>query len=374
MSAIRIGIDIRELRRDVKTGIARYISNFLMVAARLKPEWEFVLFGNQHTFAPALAGDYKKVIISEGSTFWWDQVELPRALKKERIDLFLSPYHKAPFFAPCKVAITIHDLTPFLPFLPHQKESFVKVMLKKIVGRLIARKVDLIVTVSQHSKKDIINLFGIPEEKVSVAYNGIPELFSPVKDANLLEAVRKKYTLARDYILYVGNLLPHKNVDGLLKAYARLPGDLIARYQLAIVAKKDDNFKILLKLCEELKIADKVIFIDFADDGDLPVLYSMASVFVFPSFYEGFGLPVLEAMACGVPVLCSSAASLPEVAGDAAISFDPHNTEEITMVIGKILSDYALRRELSVKGLERAKNFSLEKTAGNIIESIEEVL
>lgn len=374
MARIRIGVDVRDLQGSIITGIGRYLLDFLKIAPQLRPEWEFILFCNQNTSVGLVSDNFKEVIIRERLTFWWDQIRLPLALIKEKIDLFLSPYYKGPFLSHCKLVITIHDMTPFLPFLPRPPRNRLYISLQKYLSNLMAKRADLIITDSTNSKKDIIRLFKLPEEKIKIVYIGLEERFYPIKDNSILEKIRKVYGIAKNYILYIGNLKPHKNVSGLIKAYNMLPGYLKENYQLVIVAKRDRNFKDLFNLCKGLKITDKVIFIDFVKDDDLPALYGSAIVFVFPSFYEGFGLPVLEAMACGAPVITSSVASLPEVTGNAAKLVNPYNIEEISRAIEELLVSLYLREDLAMKGLRQARNFSLDKMAKNILDLMEELL
>lgn len=374
MTKIRIGVDIRELQKGIMTGIGRYLLNFLKIAPRYKPEWEFVPFCNQNTRSGVINDNFKYVVIKEGLTFYWDQIKLPLALIKEKIDLFLSPYNKVPLVSPCRVIITIHDMTPFLSNFAQEPRNPLCISLKKYLSNLMAKRADLIITDSTNSKKDIICLFNLREEKVRVVYNGVEKRFCPIKDREVLERIREEYGITKNYILYIGNLKPHKNVSGLIKAYSMLSESLKNNYQLVIVGKKDENFNGLFDSCAELRIIDKVIFIDFVKDDDLPALYSSATIFVFPSFYEGFGLPVLEAMACDVPVITSSVASLPEVAGNAARFINPYSTEEISRAIEELLVNLYLREDLTMKGLRQARNFSLDKMAKNILDLMEELL
>jgi glycosyltransferase involved in cell wall biosynthesis len=374
IAGIKIGIDVRELQEGIMTGIGRYLLSFLKYATKFKPEWKFVLFGNQHTSVNFSSNNLSKILINEKVTFWWDQVILPLTLKKEKIDLFFSPYYKTTLISPCKVVITIHDLIPFQSNLPQESNNPLYINLRKGLNNLMAKRADLIIAVSNNSKKDIIRLFNLMEEKIKVVYNGIEERFYPIKDMAALRIIRKIYRIPKDYILYVGNLKPHKNVSGLIKAYNMLPPNLKSKFQLVIVGKQDKNFCGLFNLCKELRITDKVIFIDFVKDNDLPALYSSATVFVFSSFYEGFGLPVLEAMACGVPVTTSSVSSLPEIVDDAAILVNPYNLNEIAQAMRELLTDSSLREKLINKGLMQAKNFSWDRSVKGIINVMEGLL
>jgi len=368
---MKIGIDAREFVSGRMTGIGRYLLNFLRYALFLKPEWEFIIFGNQNTNINLESSNLRKIFIPEYITLWWDQVQLPYHLEKEKIDLFFSPYYKAPIFSPCKVIITIHDFIPFFsPFLKKSNPSLKRVLLKN-EGKIIARKAQAIITVSEYSKKDIVKILKVPDGKIEVAPNSVEDRYQPVSDGKVLERIKKKYEITKEYIFNLGNLKPHKNVSGLLKAYSQLSHNLKNKYQLVIVGKKERYFNALANLARGLQL--DTLFIDYVQDPDLPALLSSAEFLVFPSFYEGFGLPVLEAMACGCPVVSSNTSSMPEVLGDAALFFDPYHVEEMSLAMRKMLEDENLRNKFRQKGLERARLFTMEKTAKKILDAFESV-
>jgi glycosyltransferase involved in cell wall biosynthesis len=254
-----------------------------------------------------------------------------------------------------KQIMTVHDLIPLLFPHYHKKQLYYF----KHVFPIVLKKSIAILTVSHHSKNLIVDFYKIPKEKVIVIYNGISELFLNCKFNP------KK----QNYILYVGRISPTKNIEGLVKAFEML----ITAYKLDLRLKITDsqsklNFKISMTL------RDKIDFVGNIPDSDLRDLYKNASLFVFPSLYEGFGLPPLEAMACGCPVVCSNVASLPEVCGEAACYVDPVNIESIVEGMYKVLTDEDLRQNLIQKGLQRAKLFSWEKSAREHIRVFEELL
>lgn len=372
---MRIGIDVRELERGKATGIGRYLLNFLNYAPKIKPDWEFILFHNQYSEINLDAPNLRKVYIPEELTIWWDQVKLSQYLKRESIDIFFSPYYKAPLFAHCPVIITIHDIIPFIKYSTNSSD--IQCSPKKfallIWSQFLANKATKIITVSQNSKKDIVKILKIPEDKIIIIPNSVEERYQPVNDKYIIGRVLRKYKINKSYILYVGNLKPSKNISGLIKEYRYLSQDLRQLYQLVIVGKKDRNFKSLAYQARSLQIENNITFIDFVQEGDLSALYSGAELFVFPSFYEGFGLPPLEAMACGTPVITSNIASLPEVVGEAGILVDPHRVDEIKAAIIKVLADSALRSDLIKRGLERSRRFTPKKAADQILKIFVEV-
>jgi glycosyltransferase involved in cell wall biosynthesis len=197
---MRVGIDGRELQKNRMTGIGRYLLNFLSYALSVKPEWEFIIFGNQDTNISLENSNLRKIFIPEYITLWWDQVQLPYYLEKERIDLFFSPYYKAPIFSPCKVIITIHDLIPFMSsFLKKSNPSLKRVLLKNW-GKIIARKAQAIITVSENSKKDIVRILKVPDGKIEVAPNSVEDRYQPISDFKALERIKKKYEITKEYI------------------------------------------------------------------------------------------------------------------------------------------------------------------------------
>jgi len=238
---MRVGIDGRELQKDRMTGIGRYLLNFLSHALSIKPEWEFIIFGNQNTNIDLESSNLRKIFVPEHITLWWDQVQLPYHIEKEKIDLFFSPYYKAPIFSPGKVIITIHDLIPFfLSFLKKSNPSLKRVLLKNW-GKIIARKAQAIITVSENSKKDIVKILKIPDGKIVVAPNSVENRYQPISDGKVLERVKKKYNITKEYIFNLGNLKPHKNVSGLLKAYSQFSHNLKNRYNWLLWVRKKDT-------------------------------------------------------------------------------------------------------------------------------------
>ena len=370
---MRIGIDGREVKKATMTGTCRFLLNFLKYAPECKPNWEFILFTNQHVKLDFEVSNLKIRVIPEYLTLWWDQVKLLHYIKKEKIDLFFSPYYKAPFLSSCNSVITLLDLLFLkIPFYRKPTRFLYNCYIKNITTS-IANRADAVITCSNHSKKDLVEILKLPQRKIRVIPLGLEERFCPV-NVESVEKIKEKYNLKGKYILYVGNLRPHKNVQGLLEAYANLPPRLKQEHQLAIVGKRSYHYSVLLKLAERLKIGSKLLFTDFFEDTNLPALYSGASLFIFPSFYEGFGLPPLEAMACGVPVIASNVSSLPEVVGDAGILIDPKDIYGLTGAMEELLTDAELKTKMRERGLRRAKLFRAKDTTCKILDIFSEIM
>lgn len=368
---MKIGIDARELIKDEKTGIGRFLENFISFIAKHDRGNNYFLYGSQKTFANL---ESLQITLRRKRELWtplWDQIILPLTLRKDDIDLFFSPYDKGPIFTGIPFIITIHDTIPY--FFPEEKMRLVRRIFYTLFRKVVMRKASLIFTVSEHSKRDILRLWGVSEDKIRVVPNGIAYIFKPQSFEKVIR-VKERYGIRGEYVLYVGNFKPHKNLLSLLEAFAILPGEIRMNYNLVMVGKKDRYAFGIEERAKDLGIKDRLVFTGYVDDEVLPALYTGAKVFTFPSLYEGFGLPPLEAMACGTPVISSKTSSLPEVIGDAGIMVDPEKPVEMAEAIRILLLNEALHRELKCKGLKRAELFRIEKVATKIVQSMEEII
>jgi len=362
---MRIGIDIRELEKGKSTGVGRYLRQFLGYASEHDNENEYILFGNQKTQYNANANNQKLKIVEENITIIWDQILLPRGIKKEKVDVLLTPYFKAPIFCNSKKVMIVNDLIDLLLEEYRHLRYFCRKMYFQLLMLFNTRSADKIITISQHTKKDLCQIFHIPDSKgevIELSFDPVyREIHSGVKETAL------KYKIQKEFFLYVGNLKPHKNVLFLIEAYSQLDKTIREQYQLVIGSKKDKYFFSIYQRVQQLNLTEDVVFTDFIHEDDLPYLYNAATIFIFPSLYEGFGLPVLEAMACGTPVITSNVSSLPEVGGEATLLIDPRNGYDLKKSINRILNDENLRNDLIQKGLERAKSFSIENMSQQIL-------
>lgn len=284
---------------------------------------------------------------------------LPRLLAQTKPDVFHAQYVLPPFVK-TKTVLAIHDLAhEHFPEFFHPVEAF---RMNKLV-RWSAKRASHIMTISEFSAADIARRFDLPRERITVAHLAASPDFHPRDKAQSREYLARKYSLTFPFILYVGRIQARKNLPRLVEAYARLRKQGLDA-KLVLVGKKDWQSEQLLEKIKELGLEDSVVFPGFVPFDDLPLFYNAAEVFVFPSFFEGFGLPVVESMASGVPTITSLGSSLEEVAGDGALLIDPSDTDSITDALGKVLGDPGLRQDLAIRGLKRSKEF----TAGNLAE------
>ena len=230
--------------------------------------------------------------------------------------------------------------------------------MKKTVNRA-----DYIITVSECSKRDIIKYLKVDESKIQVIYNGVDEVYKKILNHEIIDAAKKKYNIDGKYLLYLGTLEPRKNIETIIKAYNLFNKCNNENIKLVLAGKKGWLYDDIFKLIKEFRIEDKVIFTDYVDDDDKPALYQGAEIFLFPSLYEGFGIPVVEAMASGTPVITSNSSSLPEVAGEAAIITDPMDYKEISRSIERILNDSELRENMINEGIKQADKFNWDESA-----------
>ena len=298
-------------------------------------------------------------------------ISLSAELRKRPVDV-LHVQFTAPPFCPCPVVVSIHDLS--FEHLPETFKRRSRTQLRLTV-RHSARRATRILSLSEHTRRDIIETYRIDAEKVSAIPLAAAEHFGPVNDNRELQRVRHNYGIAGDYILCVGSIQPRKNLARLIRAYALLRGNSSADKlpKLVLVGKCAWLYDETLRTLEKAGVKDTVVVTGYVPENDLPALYSGALCFVYPSYFEGFGLPPLEAMKCGAPVIVGDRTSLPEVVGDAALSVDPFDIEAIAAAITRLVNNSALRHELSVRGQERARMFSWQHTARETLKVYTEV-
>ena len=294
----------------------------------------------------------------------WEQFTGPAAARKAGIDLFHVPYFAPPLFPRTPTVVTIHDVIP-LRLPAYQAGTMVKAYMRLVAHA--AHNATLIITVSQHARQDMMDALHLPAEHICVTYEAAGDEYKPITDPSLLAQARARYGVGERYIFYLGGLDQRKNVPQLVRAFAHLYKQLEQPdLQLLISGNPDKQkgpfFPDPRPIAAELGVSDQVIY-RFVEDQDKPAMYSGASLYVFPSLYEGFGLPPLEAMSCGAPVVCSNRTSLPEVVGDAAITLDPDDTQALVEAMRSVLTDSTLRDDLRARSLQRATQFSWRKTA-----------
>ncbi len=302
----------------------------------------------------------------------WEQVVQPFALRKERVDLLHALAFVTPLLSPCPMVVTIYDLS-FLLY-PESFKRFKRFYLG-LFTRLSARRARRIIAISESTKRDVVRLLGVPPEKVEVIYCGIDEAFRPLAplppqswgERGEVAAFRSKRGLPERFILFVGTIEPRKNVTRLIEAFADLRF-AICDLRLVIGGAKGWFYQDVFARVEELGLEGQVMFPGYIPVSELPLWYNAAELFVYPSLYEGFGLPPLEAMACGTPVITANTSSLPEVVGEAGLTVDPLDVEGLAKAMRRVLGDEALRQEMRKRGLQRARGFSWTKTAQETVQ------
>ncbi|MCC7243824.1 MAG: glycosyltransferase family 4 protein [Acidobacteria bacterium] len=367
----RVAIDARKLR---DFGIGTYVRNILVELDRCDRETDYVVLCRTPDVAQARALAPRFRIVAENARPYsiGEQLRIPLRLLREHVDLVHEPHYVLPPATRCRSVVTIHDCIHlmFPQYLPNRLGYVYARASMWTATRQAAR----VLTVSEASKRDILRYFDIPAAKVQVIPNAIDERFLTPPDEGTTDRVRQRYQLDHPFVLYVGNIKPHKNLERLIDAFGRARGDGPAGLKLVVVGDEVSKYPSLRQMVHRHKLDKHVRFLGFQPQETLASFYRLASVFVFPSLYEGFGLPPLEAMACGTPVITSNVSSLPEVAGDAALLVDPYDTDAIADGIRRVLDDDTLRQELVALGLARARQFSWADSVARIREVYREVL
>jgi len=360
---VRVAIDTRKLH---DYGIGTYVRNLVNELARQDDDAEYVLLcapGDVEELR-ALGPRFRPQVVRAGNYSVREQFSVPWALARARVNLFHAPHYVVPPLSPTRFVVTIHDCIHlrFPQYLPNRAALIYARAMMTRAARGSAR----VLTVSQASKDDIIEYLGVPAEKVEVIYNALDTRLASEPTPDEVANVRERFLLTAPYILYTGNIKPHKNVDRLIEAFSLLRRDGFENVKLLIIGDEISKYPNLRRLVHRYQLHQHVRFLGFVPDATLAVLYRLAVVFVFPSLYEGFGLPPLEAMAAGAPVITSNVSSLPEVVGDAAILIDPMDASAIAAAMARVLGDPGLRDDLIRRGRERVTAFSWERSVARV--------
>ncbi len=358
---IKIGIDFRMSKH---TGIGRYISGLVKALKSLDFPYNFVLFGRRDSEA-LIEGDnrfsFQEVNIPIYSIS--EQLNLPRIFRKENLDLLHVPHYNIPVFYKGKIVVTVHDLSPlkFIRFF----DSPLKFVYSRFFMSAACRKANRIISVSRYTKNDVVQNLNVDSAKIDVIYEALDDAF--VNGESVDPGTQW------DYILYVGLVKPHKNILKLIKAFASLKKKERFEYKLIIAGKPDKGYlKLINKEIRAQGLRDQVIIKTQVDDNILRGLYKKASLFVLPSLNEGFGLPILEALSFGVPVVASNVSSIPEVLGDAGLYFDPYDINDIAEKMKNALMDDSLSKITRERAARQLKKFSWKKAAKETIRAYEE--
>ncbi len=294
------------------------------------------------------------------------QWRVPQAVKAQRADLYHSPYYLMPCLPGAATVLTVYDVIPLR--YPHFSSARSR-LLFRLTTRLALRAAKQVIAITENARGDFIREFGVTPHQITAIPLGVEASFRPAAQAEISVA-RAKHGLPERFALYLGSNKPHKNLRGLVEAWLSLPEN---NAHLVVAGAWDDRYPEARQLAEA-RGGKAIRWIGRVAENDLPALYSAADAFIFPSLFEGFGLPVVEAMACGTPVVCSNTTALPEVAGDAAMLVDPNDASAIAGALERVLGDEQLRAELRAKGLARAAQFTWERTAARTLEIYRQVV
>lgn len=376
---MKIGVDIRVLAKGTRSGVEEYVLNLFDYMPSLSPDIDYKFFYNafskvslDYSWANSRDIELKEFhwpnrFVFDPCSYFLNFPKIDRLLGG--VDVMFSPHFLISALSKnCPRVITFHDLSfQYYPeFFSFRKRWWHFSMAIKNQ----AKKADKIIAVSQSTKSDLVDLWKINPEKIFVVHSGVSENFKPrQKNDPDVVRVREKYHLPDNFILYIGTIEPRKNIVGIIRAFEKIAGEFSCEnLHLVIAGRLGWLFDDILKTASASKYREKIIFPGFINDEDKPFVYNLANIFIYPSFFEGFGFPPLEAMASGVPVITSNSSSLPEVVGGSGILIDPYRFDEIASAMEFILKDEHLKDELIKKGLNRAKEFSWKKTAEQTLE------
>jgi glycosyltransferase involved in cell wall biosynthesis len=351
-------------------GPKRYLLNVLENLNNIDKKNEYTLIMNQNfSFKFKLGKNFNVKILRSNYSMFYEYFLLPIYLLKNKFDIFYTPDPVyMPFVSIKKKINTIHDLQPYY----YKKErGFIENTYNRIMYFLSYLSSNKTIVVSENTLQECFKIIPLSRKKIINCSEGIEKNFKLMKDKRKLKNTKEKYNISEDYIFYIGSLSPRKNILNIIysfeKVMDKIPHNL---YLFGAYSWKD---KSVHKLLNKSKFKDRIIIKGFVEEKDLPAIYNLANLFLYPSLYEGFGLPILEAQACGCPVITSNISSMPEVAGKGALLVDPYNVDEIANSILKIINDKKTKGNLIKKGFTNIKRFSWEKTAKNILRVCEEV-
>jgi len=363
---MRIGIDARYLQ-NTHSGIATYLLHLILNLKKIDCENDYILFlGSNKPVPEFIPGAGFCFDVSKMPThnqilkILWAHGYLPWAIRQKKVDVFHEPSFIPPVFKKCPTVITVHDIAyEYVPFCYTRRN---RLYLRTLLARSLKQS-DAVIAVSESTKDSLLENFQVSPDKIQVTHEGVDEIFRPLRDEEREEKVKQIYKIKRDFILTVSLISPRKNMVRLIKAFKLLRDNRKIDVQLVIVGEKGWLYEEVFKEVRASGLEKEVVFCGYVPREHLVCLYNAASVFAYPSLYEGFGLSVLEAFACGCPVVTSNVSSLPEVAGDAALLVDPKNIEELYSAVDRVITEDSLRKELIGRGMLQVRKFSWRKAA-----------
>lgn len=373
---MKIGIEAQRIFRPKKHGMDIYALELIRAIQQLDTQNEYVVFVKPDKDVCLQSSQNLKVVEVKGKTYIdWEQISLPKAIEQENIDLMHFTSNTASVNIKCPFILTLHDII-------YLEKFFSKGSLYQVAGHFyrrwnvpkIAPKAEYVLTVSEFEKLQIQKSLGIKYTQLKAIYNAYNQNFRMIEDEEALEQVRKKYNLPCDFIFFLGNKAPKKNMKRVLEAYAAYIDPNLTPLNLVIAESSENDIVQLLTEINRKDIFEKIILTGYVQHSELPYIYNLATLFLYPSLRESFGIPIIEAMACGTPVITSNTSAMPEVADDAAMLVNPFDVEAITQAIRKVLENQKLYNHLKYSGLNRAMAFSWENTAQKTINLYNDIL
>lgn len=371
---MKVCIDSRSINLHEGTGIGTYTKNLISEMINIDECNLFTLIWTGKIDKSFLKNNTELILCSGKHGSFFEKEYIPNLIKNNDLELYHIPQNGIgyPFDYNINTVVTIHDLIPYI--MPETVGSgYLKRFLKDMPK--IIENSKSILTVSEYSKKDILKFFkGYPEDKIFVTPLSANNEFTPMDKIKCRELIQNKFNFKDPYILYIGGFSARKNVKGLINAFFKIKNNLSKKYKLVLGGSLKDEGINLKNYCDTLNLSEDVIFTGFLENSDLPILYNGAEIFVYPSYYEGFGLPPLEAMKCNTPVITSNTTSIPEVTKDSAILIDPLIEDELSQSMFNLLENHDLRNNLIKKGYKRSLQFSWRQTAMKTLNAYEKII
>ncbi|MFC1598713.1 glycosyltransferase family 4 protein [Patescibacteria group bacterium] len=371
---MKIGIDAR-MYGKAQSGIGNYIQQITAKIFELDKDNDYYIFLLEPVYSQ-FQPPHNKIHKIKADSPWYsysEQTKFLQQLLKYKLDLMHFPHFNAPIFYNRSRIHTIHDITP--KFFPgHKQKSAWRKFAYNLTLKTGLRKSKKIIASSQATKNDIIKHFNVNPAKIEVILLGTEDHFHVVQNYDKIKEIKAKYKISKPFVFFVSVWRNHKNFEGLIKAFEILKSQYKLDYQLVLGGQADPNYPNINEAIANSAYKEDIITTGFIADKDLPAIYSAAEIFVIPSFYEGFGLIGLEAMACGTPVVSSEVTSLPEIMGEAALYFDPNNHQQMAETINKVLTDQQLKDLLIDKGFNQVKKYSWQKCAQQILKLYQDIL
>lgn len=374
---MKIGIEAQRIFRKKKHGMEVVTIELINHLQKIDKENEYIIFVKDGEDRECIKETENfKIRIVPGITYPdWEQIHLPRAIKRENLDLIHFTSNTASVFTTIPIVLTLHDII-YLESISFSGTHYQNIgnIYRRLIVPKIVNKSKAIITVSEYEKERIDQHFSFENDKVKVVYNAKDSAFKKVNDEDLLNRIREKYNFPDNFILFLGNTAPKKNSDRLIRAYARYVEKSESPLPLVVLDLPRPYIVNILKELGMEKIDNQIITKDYISHNDLLVVYNLATIFIYPSLRESFGLPIIEAMACGTPVITSNTSAMPEVAGNAALLANPYDIEDMAEKIHSLATNEHLLQSLIEKGYKRSEDFSWERTANKVLEIYNNVL